>query len=273
MTPAGPEPEQTDAVTSDLPLSVTEPARSRPFGWGALYVKISVLIALCLVLSHLWGCGSGINSFSGGGFPIGKALVFGRAVSAENPQVVFAGVRIILHATPGNGSSERLETTTDANGNFEVGNIPTGQSGGTVQMTAVPADPNVRQQSLAFFVANGRRTGVFLSLPQMSFDISRARSLAFSTPSVTVRPGDTVRLNAQVRDADGEVLPVVPTLVYDAGLGTVGGDGTFFGVNEGTGNITALWYNNLSASTTVNVDSDAPSVPPPPPRNPNTIQL
>lgn len=268
MSPARPEPEQTDAVTSDLPTSVTKPVRLRPVGLPRLAVRISVLITLCLLLSHLLGCGGGIRAFSGGGFPIGKSVVVGKAVASEDPLIVYKGVRIILQASPGNGTNQRFETTTDTNGNFEVDDIPTGQTSGVVQMTAIPSDPNVRQQSLTFLVTNGRKRGVFLSLPRISFDVARAKSLTFSTPSVTLPPGDTVRLDAQVRDNNSVELPVVPSLVYDAELGTIGGDGTFFGLTEGTGNVTALWYNNLSATASVTVDADAPSVPPPPPRDP-----
>lgn len=239
-------------------------------GQGPLRIRPGLLRAVALVaVGALWwglaGCGSGTRAFSGGGFPIGKSIVVGRAVSAENPTVVFAGVRIVLTALPGDGSNRRLETVTNAQGEFRLEDVPTGQTDGVVQLSAIPADPNVRAQSLSFRVTNGRKRGVFLALPRVTFDVSRARFLTFANPSVALPPGDTVRISAQVRDQNGALLPVLPSLVYDADLGTVGGDGTFFGINEGTGNITAFWYNDLSAVATVRVDSSVPSRPPPPP--------
>ncbi|MCS6776419.1 MAG: hypothetical protein RMJ43_00945 [Chloroherpetonaceae bacterium] len=240
------------------------PEQSSPRIWLWLLRAGFLLVAGALGWG-LAGCGSGTRAFSGGGFPIGKSIVVGRAVSAENPTVVFAGVRIVLTALPGDGSSQRLETVTNAQGEFRLEDVPTGQTEGVVQLSAIPADPNVRAQSLSFRVTNGRKRGVFLSLPRVTFDVSRARFLTFANPSVALPPGDTVRISAQVRDQNGALLPVLPSLVYDADLGTIGGDGTFFGINEGSGNITAFWYNDLSAVATVRVDSSVPSRPPPPP--------
>lgn len=268
MTPAEPGQERTDAVTpSSLASDRSRTGLHRRSRWSPPLVWWFALIALGAALSLLLtGCGSGIRAFSGGGFPIGKAVVIGRAVSAENPQIVYKGVRILLVATPPDGSSKSFQTTTDASGSFQINDVPTGQVGGAVQLTATPEDTSVRSQTLSFFVTNGKIRGAFIALPKTTFDVSQATSLTINPPVVTVRPGDTVRVNAQLRDINGNVLPVLPSLVYDANLGDVGGDGTFFGRVEGTGTLTALWYNSLSATASLVVDPDAPSLPPPPPR-------
>jgi hypothetical protein len=285
MSPASSEQERLDAVMSPNPPAAERTKGKREKGKGKSNtdtryptpntrslsrrrrLSLLLLLAVCALLVNLFGCGSGLTAFSGGGFPIGKALVVGRVVSAEDPQIVFAGVRISLSATPPGGATENFETITDANGNFQITNVPTGQVSGAARMEAIPADATIRAQSLFFSVVSGKKRGLFIALPKTSFDVTQAKSLHFVPPSYTLRPGDTVRVNAQLRDENGTVLPVLPSLIYDADLGTVGGDGTFSGVNEGTGIVSAQWYNNLSATATIKVDVNAPSLPPPPPRN------
>jgi hypothetical protein len=278
MTPASPEQERPDAATSPTPPSVPERTTGRKFGEGhdtrhptpdtpvrprRRLVCASLLLALSALLTNLSGC---TNSFSGGSFPIGKAFVVGRVVSAEDPQIVFKGVKITLLATPPGGESKRFDAITDANGNFQFDNVPTGQISGAAQLSAISDDATIRGQSLFFSLINQRKRGLFIALPKTSFDVSQAASIRIVPPTFTLPPGDTVRIDAQLRDINDNILPVLPSLIYDADLGTVGGDGTFAGMAAGTGSITAQWYGNLTAVASIRVDPNAPSLPPPAPR-------
>jgi hypothetical protein len=285
MTPASPEQERPDAATPLTPPSALECAGVRaddipksnlryrechtPHSKRSLprrrCASAALLLGLSALLANLSGCA---NSFSGGGFPIGKSFVVGRVVSAENPHVVFKGVKIILLSTPPDGQSKRYDITTDANGNFQIPDVVTGEVSGAAQLTAASDDATIRGQSLFFSLVNKKKRGLLIALPKTTLNVSQATSLQIVPPTLVLPPGDSVQVNAVLKDANGEVLPIQPSLIYDADLGTIGSDGNFAGTNAGAGSITAQWYNNLNAVASVRVDPNAPSHPPPPPRFP-----
>src|SRR5262249_36398506 len=124
---------QKSKIKNPTPNIRSRPRRRR--------VSAYLLLALSTLLANLSGCA---NNFSGGSFPIGKAAIVGRVVSAEDPQIVFRGVKITLLSTPPGGQSERRDAITDANGNFHFEEVPTGQVSGAAQLTAVANDTTIR---------------------------------------------------------------------------------------------------------------------------------
>ncbi len=222
-------------------------------------------LLLAVIVTSLSGCGGGPSAFTGGGFPIGRAAVIGRVVDAQNPSTNLANVRLTLFSTPAEGTTQVLRTTSDANGEFSFANVPTGAIGAPVQVAAEPTNPDYRSQSVTFQVYNGRKADMVVTLPLQSFDVNQAKSITLSPPTNILPPGSTVRYTARVYDANGQILPVTPTLILSDALGTLGTDGSFTGTTTGTSTVMAVWYNNLRATSNIIVDSNALPVPPPPP--------
>lgn len=212
----------------------------------------------------LSGCG-GATAFTGGGFPIGKAAVLGRVVDAQNPAINLPNVRLTLFSTPEEGGTKVLTTTSDANGEYNFPEVPTGKFSAPVQVSVEPSNPDYRTQSVTFQVYNGRNASLLVSLPRQSVDINLGKSLTVTPSTSTLPPGATVRYLVKVLDADGQRLDLTPTLLLSDALGTIATDGSFTGTMTGTATVTAIWYNNLRAIASVIVDNNAPQLPPAPP--------
>ena len=227
----------------------------RNFGRGLLLCAAAVLS----------GCGGGISNFTGGGFPIGKSAVIGRVVDARHPATVLPNVNLTLFSTPTEGTTRILRTMTDANGEYSFPDVPTGEVSAPIMVAVEPTNGEYRSQSVSFQVYNGRSASMIVALSPKSFDADQAKSITISPPTNTLPPGSTVRYTARVYDEAGQILPVTPTLVVNDALGTLSPDGLFTAATTGTSTMQAFWYNNLHASATIIVDSNAIPLPPVPP--------
>ena len=217
----------------------------------------------------LVGCaGSGPPSFSGGGVPIGGSRLFGRVVAAAKPSVSVGNVALQVQATPDGGTPVNLQTTTGPDGTFNVSNVMPGSASGTVQITATATEPGYETQRFAFSLASGHTAQAIVTLPPASFDPTSAKTIALAIASPAVPTGGSVQIQAVVRDAAGQPLGVMPSLVFDGIFGTLAQDGTLTvpkGILSGTGSISAYWFNLGAQSQPIHVDPNAGQQPPSPP--------
>jgi hypothetical protein len=233
-------------------------------GLTASWTRRSALFALGAFLSLLLGCGTG-NSFDGGGFPIGKSRLFGRVVAAENPQKSL--ISVTLNVTiPNTGAGGRtLQVKTGKDGVFDLSSIDGTNQTSNAQVTVTPDDASGRQsQQLIFPLQGGHTANLVVALPLKTFDVNQAVSISLPSQLI-LPPGSTVQVLAELKNQVGQVLPVVPTLLFEGNFGTVDGEGTFTASAQGTGTITAFWYNNLHSTTQVVVSDNAQPLPPLPP--------
>jgi hypothetical protein len=281
MTPATPDnamPETASAPAArraDAPKLSEGGSRSRSDA-GRLaqrkrFASGFALLACCALLATMVGCG-GVNAFTGGGFPIGRAALRGKVVRADSPLTTIPNATVTVAITAEGVNTQPLQFVADKDGNFAFPQVPTGRINARLDVTIDPNNADFDTQKLSFIITNGRDESLIASLSPAAFAITQSASLRIMPVSIQIRPQNTVQITAQVLDAQGNALPVSPSLLLDGSIGTIGGDGLFYGTTNGSGAIYALWYNNLVTSgVQVKVDSSLPDnpTPPPPPKIPN----
>jgi hypothetical protein len=255
-------------------LAPSEPPTSRPFfaflkrvgcariSRRSLLRGTGAGLALAL-LATLAGCGG--NGFTGGGVPIGKSRLKGLVLSAESPRTPVPNALITVRARSGSNVFT-IQRLTDTLGVFDIADIPTNEVTGEVEVSVTPENPALRSQQVAFLLSNGRTASLIVSLPRFSYDIAQEMTLRFSPPQATIQPGQSIRFDAQVRDRNGNELPLEPTLLFSDDFGTLNPDGTFRASSAGTGEVFAFWYNAQRAAASVIVNSPGGNPPPPPPQ-------
>ena len=220
-----------------------------------------LLSALALSLS---GC-SGGNAFTGGSVPIGKAVLKGRVARSEDATLPLYNAQITLVATPQNSDAKIFHAATDHNGVFTVTDIPTDAVSGPVTVTATSADGAYKAQQISFRLTNNHSASVVFALPPATYTPAIGTTLTLSPAHLTAQPGQRVPFAAQIKDPNGVLLPLAPTLFFDDSFGVLNPDGTFSATSVGTGAIAAYWYNGLKASATVTVSATQQALPPSPP--------
>ena len=230
---------------------------------SSLLLRAALWLALWVVLIQALGCGNGINGISGGSIPTGGSRLTGRAVTAEDPRVPISNATVSVQTTVPGQAPQTLQVTTDAEGNFAFPQVPTGSVNSRVQVTVRAPDSLFRPLALSFLLTNQRPATLIAALPASSFDVARGTSVTIMPPAASVHVGDTIVFTAQVRDRAGNVLPIMPSLLFDGDFGTLNADGTFTGT--GTGSIVAYWYGGITSAAQVTSNETTPSSPPPPP--------
>lgn len=218
---------------------------------------------LCaLSLAVLNGCGA---AFSGGSVPVGRAVLTGRVVSAQDTTQAIASAAITAVATYNGTRRVTLQATSDAQGQFQFINLPTGSQNVSVQITIQAQDASLEPETLTFTLGRGRKAALIATLAPVAL-VSEAASVALSpTVPQTIYPAVQVDFSARVVDDFGDVLPLAPSLLCDGNFGSITPTGTFKGIAIGSGQITAFWYSNLESSPApVTVSTGAGSLPPPP---------
>jgi hypothetical protein len=235
-------------------------------------------LAVPFLLAYLAaGCATlDAPGFSGGGVPIGGSRLVGRVVSASDSATSLPNVTVKVEETPAGGAPTDLQTTTDHDGSFNFPHVLPGAAIGTVEVTATPADPAYQAQKIGFTIVSGHTKQLIVTLPPASFDVTTAKSLTLVVPGSAVPSGSTVQLQAVVRDAAGNALALMPTLVFDGNFATLNADGTLSvpaSISTATGSVDAYWFDLPPQSEQIRVDKNAPQLPPSPPILPKSPQL
>lgn len=240
----------------------------KPQRWQRLFILLVGLL-LVILLASLQGCGLAIQkAFSGGGVPIGGTRLFGTVISATEPSRRLANIRITVNAQPfGSVTPQSVTITTGNDGTFALSQVLPGFTGGTVQVTATTSDLNFRTQQIVFQTSGGRSLNMILSLAPVTVDVGQARSLELSLPAATLPPGKTFQITARLRDAIGNDLNYMPTLLLDGSFATLTNTGELVIADKvaGTGTISAYWYDLAPQSSNLRIDPSAPEPPPTPP--------
>jgi hypothetical protein len=225
---------------------------------------LCVLLPLAFAILPFLGCGLA-SGFTGGGVPIGKAAVAGRAVAALNSDLPIANASVHLIVVTQTRSVQSFDAVTDAAGAFRFPEIPFDASVATMRVNITPANPGIRPQSVGFTIASGQRAALIFALVPSSYNISDVSSLNVLPTDPTLETNSAGKITAQALDKQGNVLPLSPTLLLVGDFADVQPDGTFQTLSAGLGIYHAYWYNDLQASTTLTVSASSNNLPPPPP--------
>jgi hypothetical protein len=239
-----------------LPTTQTRPsANIAPIGGGPAHstdpraprwsVWIGVFLLCGLLLLPALGCGNGI---SGGSIPPGGSRFVGRVFQAEDPTQPLVNATVIVKATPPGQTTQTLQTTTDAQGDFAFAQVPTGQTSGRVAVSIQPSDANTLPLNWSFQMTNNRPVTLLAALPPATYDVQIGTSVDIVPSIVNVQVGDAVPITAQVRDSSGHVLPVEPSLLFDGDVGIINPDGSFTITQKGSGTVVAFWYGGVTFS-------------------------
>jgi hypothetical protein len=188
------------------------------------------MVVLCAVFLHLCGCGT---AFTGDGIPPGRSVIVGRVVQAANSQVSVPNATVTITATvvgrsvvAGRGTSQYI-VYTDNQGMFAVNGIGTDQIASTVSVSVVPQDTSLQSQKIVFSLANGRPTDLIVSLPPTTLALNKVANVVLTEIASTNGAVPSAQYRAQVFDAQGDDLGIIPTLVFDGGAAIIASDGTF----------------------------------------------
>ncbi len=224
----------------------------------------AAFLALCAALPFgQLACG-----ISGGSIPPGRASgLQGQVVLAENTATPLPNSTVSVLVTPDNGVSTLVETKTDAAGRFALQNLSAGVNYADLVVTVKPFSEDERSQQITVRIPARRTTTLISALTRSTTDISQIAEVGVSPQKVVVRPGDTVKFKPVFRDSAGNVLalPLAATLVLTDDRGTLMPDGTFTASASGAVSLKVFWYNALSATAAVNVQSPGEPITPPPP--------
>lgn len=280
-TPTNGNSRSTTVLYFSPPCSYAEravPSRERP-SCAAIRQRVSRLAGLVLLgatLLFATGCG---NAFDGGTIPNGRSVrLFGQVVNAANPQQPLTKATVSVTSTPAGGTPQTAQTSTDSNGAFNFPSVNSGATSATVQMTITPSNADFKAQKVTFLLSSGYNADLLVTLPPASFPDTGA-ALQISPPFVSAQTGQPVNYTAQLLDASGKPLRILPTLLYSGNSGTIsttgvasdGSNATFYPIAQGPGTISALWYDKPAAIAQVIVSKSATSAQPPTPPPPTTI--
>ncbi len=222
----------------------------------------ALLLACVLPLT---GCAIA-NGFTGGGVPIGKALLMGRAVSALDTQRVIPNARVkVIILTEGRDVAS-FETTTSATGEFRLADLPVGEKTATVRVGITPTNSLLRAQSIGFILSKDQTAHLSFALVPNTYPIDQVTSFNLQPSNLALQPNAPNKITAQVLDGNGNVLPLVPTTLLIGNFTSVEPDGNLVTSSPGTAVLQVFWYNDIQTTALVTVSNDV-STPPPPPRH------
>jgi hypothetical protein len=179
-------------------------------------------IALTLLIAHTFGCGSGFTNDS---IPDGRSVIKGRVVLASNPTISVPNATVTITTTPPHLGTLQYIVVSGADGGFEVNGIEVGPTNSNVTVTVAPNDPTIQQQRFSFLLTNQQNTYVVAALPPASLNLATVANVTLTT--VAGAPPNSVKLNAQAVDANGQSLGIVPDMIFDNGVATIDADGSF----------------------------------------------
>jgi hypothetical protein len=220
-----------DAVAGNtiLPASQDDTAVGLETLHRSKLIRYSFLAMLCCLILAVSGCAT---SFTGDGIPPGRSAVIGLVVHADNPQLPVANALVNVTTTViGRGLSVTRGTTSypvysDDAGKFQITGIPTDKIDSNVTVTVDPNDKTLLPQRITFRLANGRPTALILALPPAAFPLNKIATIKLIEQSSTNTPVPTAQFKAQVLDASGVDLGIIPTLIFDGSLAAIATDGT-----------------------------------------------
>lgn len=235
---------------------------------------LASVLLLSLAFASIAGCGGGSLAFDGGHIPVGggnrASLVSGTVFLAEDftSPVPNAVVTVTNTSVAGVNRTQTMKTGKD--GSFSFASVPDVPTVNQFQVSvAPPPGSNRAAQQMSFPVNGGATVSVLVAMPKITFDQTLPASVAITPSAFQLHSGDTVKITAQLLDAQGVQLPVSPSLVFTGGFGVIQPDGLFTSSTVGTGAISAYWYTGQallqSNSATVTADTSTPYQPPPPP--------
>ncbi len=230
---------------------------------------------LCFALFFAITVGQLACGISGGSIPPGRAAaLLGRVISSEAPTVPIKNAQLTLIVTPDNGISTEIETRTDANGNFSLPNLPAGVNFSEVILTLKPQSPDLRVQQIQFRIPAQHTATLIAAVTRVSTDISQIASVGITPTRITVDAGEQIRFTPLFKDALGKTLdlPLAATLLLTDDVGALKSDGTFVANSTGAVNVRVFWYDGLSSTASVNVQTPVGSgnqIPPAPPAETN----
>lgn len=219
-----------------------------------LFAALSALLAAC-------GVG---NSFTGGGVPIGRAVIIGRAVSAIAPNAPIASARVYLSISTNTRTGMTLTATTDLTGRFTFPDIPVESAPTSVRVAIEPTSNAYLAQQIFFKLDKGNTANLIVTLAPAAIDPTQVSSVSLS-PTPNIFPTLTGQVNAQALDSQGTPLQITPSLLFIGDFSAVQPNGTFVSVQEQIGTVEVFWYNNLQASSTVSIQNNTNGSPPQPP--------
>ena len=208
---------------------------------------------------------------SGGSIPPGRAAALvGRVISSEAPTIPIKNAQLTLIVTPDNGISTEIETRTDDNGNFSLLNLPAGVNFSEVILTLKPQSPDLRVQQMQFRIPAQHTATLIAAVTRISTDISQIASVGITPVRITVDAGEQIRFTPLYKDALGKTLdlPLAATLLLNDDVGTLTSNGTFVANSTGAVSVRIFWYDGLSSTASINVQTPAGGgnqIPPPPP--------
>ncbi len=229
--------------------------------YGTRFRLSLLLVGLICLLS---GCGIG-NSFTGGGVPIGKAVIKGQVVSATMPNSPIPNANVIVSVSTNTRVGETLNATADSQGRFNFPNIPVDTAPTSIRVAVIPPSGDFVPQQVFFKLDKDKTANLIMSLVPPTVDVSSAANVALSSDGTLFSTSLTGKINAQVLDSQGNPLKVSPSLLFIGDFHSVQADGSFTSNSEGVGTVQAFWYNNLQTSSTLSIQSDGVTSPPPPP--------
>lgn len=186
------------------------------------------------VMTLLFGCGGGDCDT-----PPGRQAVQGRLTRADNPDAGLAGAQVSLYTRSRSTGGAPMQTvTTDANGNYEFTNVPTGDyilvaemPDGSYQPIELPI--TVRQQvslDLSVIPAGVQIGNIEITLP------------ATDGPDSSYLIGREYQFTARVFDAAGrELSGWQPNWSVANGVGSINRFGRFIAASAGDGEVVAYF--------------------------------
>ncbi len=232
---------------------------------GHIRHALFCLLALPLAGLPFWGC-SIASSFTGGGVPIGKAAIIGRAVSAINLTKVMPNAKVHLVASTRSKALFSYDTVTDSTGKFTFPEVSVGDIGAGLSISITPANGGIRPQSIAFTLNKDETANVVFTLVPYTYKIDNVSGFNLQPTDLALQSNAPNKITAQLIDPFGNVLPVAPTFVLVGNFSQVNADGTFIAGSSGVGVLGVYWYNDIQTSAVVTVSDDVVN-PPPPPRH------
>ncbi len=177
---------------------------------------------MCLALATLLtGC-AGVSAFTGGSIPPGRSVVAGQVVQAAGTHTPVPNALVTLVTTIPAQGTYTYRVYTDSKGVFSVNGMPTGTVNNNVAVSiSPPSGAGLQQQNFSFLLANNRGTSVIAALPPTTFNLSTIAKVLL-VPGAS--SGSSTAYTAEALDDKGNVLPILPSLILDGGVATLGTD-------------------------------------------------
>ncbi len=188
------------------------------------------VIALTVTASMLTGCSSGGSFFTGGSVPPGRSTIIGQVVAATGSHAPIADAIVTITTMPPNSGLLTYRVYTNSSGNFEVDGLPTGVVNSNVTVSVTSNSGAFQPQTIDFLLANQRGTNVIMALPPVGYNLQQVAKVVV-TPNNNASPGGAL-YTAETLDANGNVLPILPSIVLDGGIGQLASSNAFTVSNE-----------------------------------------